>query len=187
MASLGMGASCHDDGTILGRSTKQVIFMDKTTYFRGQNKLNRRANQVIFIGKITCFEKPRQEGVNAVVLKRNISSTEIESQYYSFSISVVLTFGSTSFFMPVCLPVVQFHEFPPGETRQATPLLGFSVFNPNRSLDRISPTSPLKRSSLASCPLLPASCSPACLDVARYTFGKPKNKPQAISGNLSKV
>ena len=60
MASLGMGASCHDDGTILGRSTKQVIFMDKTTYFRGQNKLNRRANQVIFIGKITCFEKPHE-------------------------------------------------------------------------------------------------------------------------------
>lgn len=146
--------------------------MGKTTCFRRQNKLNSGANQVVSQSKITYSGKPRQEGVNAVVLKRNISSTY---------------FWEHIFFMPVCLPVVQFHEFPPGETRQATPLLGFSVFNPNRSLDRISPTSPLKRSSLASCPLLPASCSPACLDVARYTFGKPKNKPQAISGNLSKV
>ena len=103
--------------------------MGKTTCFRRQNKLNSGANQVVSQGKITYFGKPRQEGENAVVLKRNISSTEIVSQYYSFSISVVLTFGSTSFFMPVCLPVVQFHEFPPGETRQATPLLGFSVFN----------------------------------------------------------
>ena len=52
---------------------------------------------------------------------------------------------------------------------------------PNRSLDCISPHFPLKRSSLASCPLLPASCSPSCLDVARYAFGKPKSKPLAIS------
>lgn len=47
--------------------------MDKTTYFREQNKLNRGANQVIFIGKITCFEKPHEEGE-----KR--SSTEMEYQ-----------------------------------------------------------------------------------------------------------
>lgn len=47
--------------------------MDKTTYFREQNKLNREANQVIFIGKITCFEKPHEEGE-----KR--SNTEMEYQ-----------------------------------------------------------------------------------------------------------
>ena len=82
MASLGMGTSCHDDGNILGRSTKQLIFMDKTTYFRKQNKLNRGANQVILPCKITYLENRMKREKNAVVLKRNISSTEIENQYY---------------------------------------------------------------------------------------------------------
>lgn len=54
------GMSCHGDGNILGRSTKQLIFMDKTTYFRKQNKLNRGANQVILQGKITYFGKTHE-------------------------------------------------------------------------------------------------------------------------------
>ena len=82
MASLGMGASCHGVGNILGRSTKQLVFMGKTSCFRRQNKLNSGANQVVSQSKITYSGKPRQEGVNAVVLKWNISSTDIENQYY---------------------------------------------------------------------------------------------------------
>ena len=53
MASLGVGNE-------LPWCWKHIRPLNKTTYFRGQNKLNRGANQVILQGKITCFEKPHE-------------------------------------------------------------------------------------------------------------------------------
>ncbi|HJA88783.1 MAG TPA: hypothetical protein H9778_08845, partial [Candidatus Parabacteroides intestinavium] len=40
----------------------------------------------------------------------------------------------------------------------------------------------LKESSSGILPLLPASCFPTCLDVARYAFCKPKSNPHDIRG-----
>ena len=66
--------------------------------------------------------------------------------------------------------------------------LGFKMFvniqlYPNRSLDRSNVLfSNYSKALRLSCPLLPASCSPPCLDVARYAFCKSKSNTQDMSG-----
>ena len=69
-----------------------------------------------------------------------------------------------AFFVPLCAFIV------------------FFVFNPNRSLDRSTVLFFWKKALRAFCSLLPASYFPACLDVARYAFCKPKSNPQDIRG-----
>ena len=58
-----------------GCFSNQVILRLNLTYFVWENKLNRGANQLVFMGKITCFGKSARRGE-----KR--SSTETGYQQY---------------------------------------------------------------------------------------------------------
>ena len=54
----------------------KLRFVELTlTYFAWENKLNREANQVIFMGEITCFGMP-------MLWREKRGNTETEYQYY---------------------------------------------------------------------------------------------------------